>query len=165
MIMPSMTEWGSPSMSAAVHERARVALVAVADHGLDLGSRFLGMLPLEACREARAAAAAKAGLLDDIDDLVGLHLGQHLGQTRIAVLADGVVDIAGIDKPVPVERHTLLFFIERDVLHRDVRLGQAELRGRAVSGRARRSARSRRTVRGYRPPSPSGKRSPAAPGS
>ena len=110
-----------------VHERARVSLVAVAHNSFHLCARFLGMLPLEACGEARAASSAKSGLLDDIDDFVWLHLGHDFGQACIAILADRVIDIAGVDKAVPVERHALLLFVKRDILHRHIRISERKL--------------------------------------
>ena len=64
----------------AVHERARIAFVAVADDGLDLRARFLRVLPFEPGGEACAAAPAQARFLDDIDHFVRLVLGQHFAR-------------------------------------------------------------------------------------
>ena len=50
--------------------------------------------PLHAGGEAGAAAAAQAGGLHLVDDLLGRHLGEHLGQGLVAVAGDVLVDLA-----------------------------------------------------------------------
>ena len=76
----------------AVHERARVAFVGVAEDVLHVAGGLARELPLEAGREARAAAAAQARLLDLVDDLLGRHLGERLGERRVAVAGDVFLD-------------------------------------------------------------------------
>ena len=49
---------------AAVHERARIAFVGVADHILFRSRRFGRKFPFDARGKARAAAAAKPGFFD-----------------------------------------------------------------------------------------------------
>ena len=61
---------------AAVHKRAGVALVAVADDVLDFVMGLAGGLPLVAGGEASATPAAQARLLHLVDNLLRLHLKQ-----------------------------------------------------------------------------------------
>ena len=61
----------------AVHERAGVALVAVADEVVLVARVGAAEAPLLAGREAGAAAAAQAAGLDLVDDAVGVVLGEH----------------------------------------------------------------------------------------
>ena len=96
----------------AVHERARVAFVGVADHVFLVGFVRRGKAPFEPRGEAAAAAAAQTGILHDLDDLFGLELGQALGKRLIAVVGDIFVDIFGIDDAAVAQRHALLLFIE-----------------------------------------------------
>ena len=81
----------------AVHERARVAFVGVADDELfafGLGGRER---PFLAGGEARAAASAEVGSGDHVDDVLGLHGGDDLREGGIAAFGDVLVDIFGID--------------------------------------------------------------------
>jgi hypothetical protein len=61
MAMPSITLCGSPSSTLRSMNAPGVALVGVAEHVLLVALRLAGELPLQAGREARAAAAAQAG--------------------------------------------------------------------------------------------------------
>src|SRR4030095_15428025 len=72
---------------------ARVALVAVHDHGLGRALRRLDERPFAPRREAAAAAAAEARREDVLDDLVGILLGQHRleGLEAVALLVVGDV--------------------------------------------------------------------------
>ena len=64
----------------AVHERAGVALVGVADQVLLVGRLLPGELPLLAGREAAAAAAAQAARSTMSQTSAGVMLAQRLGQ-------------------------------------------------------------------------------------
>ena len=114
--------------SRAVHVRARVALVGVADHVLLALGLLLSELPLHAGREARAAAAAQARLEHLVDDLLGRHLEEHLLDRLVAVARDVVLDLLGVDHAavdhaaVPEDDAVLL------LVERDVRLGDELLR-------------------------------------
>ena len=85
----------------AVHKRAGVTLVAVADHK---ALRLLlagNLLPLLTSGEAAAAAATEAGLVDLVDYLVPGHLGhglpQRLKATRGHVFTQGFrIDLAAV---------------------------------------------------------------------
>ena len=73
----------------AVGKRAAVALVGVADDVLLLAHRrVVDRLPLDAGREASAAAAAQAGLGDFIDDFDRLH-AESAFQALVAVVLRG----------------------------------------------------------------------------
>ena len=103
--------------AGAVHECAGVALVAVADDVLDgLFRMCRDLRPLAPGREARAAAAAQAGIAHGLDDLVRLHLEQGLGQRAVA--ADGQVLLDGfrVDVAAVLEHAAGLLFVKRDVL-------------------------------------------------
>ena len=81
----------------AVHEGARVAFVGVAHDVLLVAGGLFAELPFQAGGEAGAAAAADARLLDLIDDLIGGHLGERLGEGGPSVHGDVFVDAFGID--------------------------------------------------------------------
>ena len=70
----------------AVHERAGVALVGITDDVLLVAGLVVGGLPLHAGGEARAAAAAQAGLLHLLDDGHAVAALEDLGEGQIAVL-------------------------------------------------------------------------------
>ena len=106
-----------------VHVRARIAFVGVADHVLLALGLLHGEFPLHAGREARAAAAAKAGLQDLLDDVLGLHLEEHLLHRLVAVARNVVLDLLGVDHAAVAEDDAVLLLVERDV-----RLGDKLLR-------------------------------------
>ena len=106
----------------AVHVRARIALVGVADHVLLALRLLLGELPLHAGREARAAAPAKARLQHLVDDLLRRHLEEDLLDRLVAVARDVVLDLLRIDHAAVAQDDAVLLLVERDVrLGDDVR--------------------------------------------
>ena len=102
-----------------VHVRARVALVGVADHVLLALGLLLGELPLHAGGEARAAAAAQAGLQDLLDHLLRRHLEEHLLDGLVAVARDVVLDLLRVDDAAVAQHDAVLLLVERDVRLRD----------------------------------------------
>jgi GNAT superfamily N-acetyltransferase len=100
----------------AVHVGARIALVGVADDVLEVARRLRGEVPLEPCREARAAAAAKAGSLELVDDVGGLHLEERPLEPAVAVAGDVLVDVLGVDHAAVAQDHAELLLVELDVL-------------------------------------------------
>ncbi len=60
----------------AIHERAGVAFVAIADDVLGRSAGLPNLLPLDARRETGSAPATKPGQLDLFDHLLAAHLGQ-----------------------------------------------------------------------------------------
>ena len=86
------------------HERgvlagARLGLVGVDHEVVGLGALALGALrdeaPLHAGGEAGAAAAAQAGVLDELDQGVRVH-GERLGQRLVAAVAGVAADREGV---------------------------------------------------------------------
>ena len=99
----------------AVHEGAGVTLVGVTGHILDtIGADGVpGELPLQAGGEAGATPAPKAGILDGVDDLLGVHLVfQDVAQGHIAVGADVLVNGLGVDDAAVTQGDTGLVLIE-----------------------------------------------------
>ena len=119
---------GVPLEDRAVHERAGVALVGVADHVLLLVLRRQGELPLLAGQEPAAAAAAQARSGDLLDHLLRAHAQgafQALEAAVGAVVGDGFrVDDAAV---------------AQDVLHLLAEVGMLLDQGNAREGRLRRS--------------------------
>jgi len=76
----------------AVHVRARIALVRVADHVLRLAFGLPHGIPFPTGREAAAAAPAKIGLDHLFHDEVGRHREKSLGQRLVPVYGDVVLD-------------------------------------------------------------------------
>ena len=113
---------GIAFQNGTVHKRAGVALVRVADHVLLVGFIQRCEIPLFTGGEAGAAAAAKAGIGDDLDDFLGRHLVEHLVQRGITVHRDILVNVFGIDRAAVAQRNALLLCIERGVLQRADRL-------------------------------------------
>ena len=101
----------------AVGEGGAVALVGVADDVFALGRRIEHRLPLDAGREARAAAAAQAGFGDLLDDVGGRHGDRVLqaleaAQRLVGVERQRVVDAAAR------EGQARLLGQERDLVRR-----------------------------------------------
>ena len=67
MANPSMMRYGKRLQQHAIHERARITLVTVADHILDRGCLLPRQPPLRCCRKTRAPASAQAGFFDCLD--------------------------------------------------------------------------------------------------
>ncbi len=84
--------------NAAVHERAGIALVGIAEYVFDLPRAFTGELPFQAGRKAGAAAAAQTRLLHLVDDLYIRHLQQGARGAQVAVAGDVVVDRLRVDQ-------------------------------------------------------------------
>ena len=101
---------------AAVHERAGVALVGVADDVLDVARHVAREAPLHAGREAGAASAAKAGLLERGDDVVRRHLGERPAERLVGAPLDRVVDVLRVDDAAVAKHDALLDAVERDVV-------------------------------------------------
>ena len=101
---------------AAVHERAGIALVGVADEMLLLPFRLPGGVPLKPGGEARSAAAAQAGIENIAADLLVRHLEQCLFKRAVAALGDILLDVLGVRRAAVFQHHTVLLFIKRDIL-------------------------------------------------
>ena len=97
----------------AVHERARVAFVGVADDVLLVGLHARGDLPLEARREARAAAPADARVEHLLHDVHRLHLRERLGEALVALVGDVLLEVLRLDEAAVAQRDALLLGVER----------------------------------------------------
>ena len=99
----------------AVHERARVAFVAVAD---DVFLVVLGgerEFPLEAGGETAAAATAESGVDHGLADLFRGHLGNGLARADVAVAGDVFLDVVRLDHVVR-QHDAGLAGVERDLV-------------------------------------------------
>ena len=100
--------------NGAVHERAGVALVAVADDVFRRGFLALHLAPLLAGGESSAPAPAQVGLADLVDDIVRAHVEKRLFKCGIAAHAQILADGIGIDLAAVLQHKALLLLIERD---------------------------------------------------
>lgn len=114
-----MTEWGVALDGGAIHVRARVALVGVADYVLLVSLRQAGELPLAPGGEAGASPAAKAGDLKLVDHVLGLHRREDLLQGGVAVAGDVLVDVLGVDGAAIAEHDAELLLVEADLVDLD----------------------------------------------
>ena len=90
----------------AVHERAGVALVGVADHDLGRARRLGDRVPLEPGRVPGAAPAAEAAGGDLVAHLGGRPRREHLAQGLVAAVRDGIVEALGVHEAGSVRRRS-----------------------------------------------------------
>ena len=94
--------------NTAIHKRARIAFIAIADYILYV-SRCLGnCAPLQAGGISAAAASAQTAGGDLMDDAVRCHVGKGSQQGPVAVAGDVVVDLFRIDVSGVLENHVNL---------------------------------------------------------
>ena len=108
---------GDALHNGAIHECARVALVAVADD--IFFARLLmrcDLRPLFARGEAGAAATPEAGVGNFAYDLIAGHVKQRLFKRRIAADGNVLVDALGIYLAAVLQCDMELIFIKRDIL-------------------------------------------------
>ena len=99
----------------AVHKCAGVALVAVADDVLLVALDVESELPLAAGGESAAAAAAKTGGEDLVDDFLAGHAESALKALEGAH-SERFVYILGVDNAAAVKSNAALLFIEVDIV-------------------------------------------------
>jgi len=107
---------------AAIHKRAGVALVAVADHiahRLLLGSHLAPLLPR---REACAAPAPEPGIRHGLDHRLGRHFKQRLFKALVGTGRQRGLDALGVDMAAVFQHQTGLLGIEGDLLLRGIDL-------------------------------------------
>ncbi len=110
----------------AVHVRAGVALVGIADDVFDVGLGLGEEVPLVAGEEACAAAATQTGSLDLLDDGVFAAVDEHLVESLVAADGDVLLNVGGIDEAAVAQDDFLLAFEEREgVPGRDLRVALA----------------------------------------
>ena len=76
----------------------------------------VGELPLDAGREAGAAAAADARVGDLLDDPLGRLLGERHARGLVAAAREVVVDGLGVDDADVAQRDARLLLVEADVV-------------------------------------------------
>ena len=103
-----------------VHERAGVALVAVADDVLLALRHPADAFPLLAGREAGAASAAQTGVYNLGTDFGGRHVKERFFQGRIAVVCQIFIQVFRVGVAAGLENDALLLFIEGDIVVLDV---------------------------------------------
>ncbi len=105
---------GVALQNGTVHKGSGVALVGVTAHIflIRIGNDVPCQLPLHARGESAAAPAAETGIKDSLDNVLGLHFGDHLGKSLIAVGSDVFVYIFGIYNAAVTESNAVLLFIE-----------------------------------------------------
>ncbi len=91
----------------AIRERPRIAFVRVAGNVLLIGSRIRDRAPLDAGREARAAAAAQPGCRHGIDHGIGADFPCRL-QGLETLVREEVVERQRLDQPAAPERPAVL---------------------------------------------------------
>ena len=115
-----MRQYGIAFHQHAVGEGAAVALVGVAADVLLVGLGVVDRLPLDAGREACAAAAAQAGGRDLRDDVERRH-GERLSEAGKAVVSAVVLDRQRIGDAAARERQALLVLEVWDLVGEAVR--------------------------------------------
>ncbi|OPZ46054.1 MAG: hypothetical protein BWY94_00921 [Actinobacteria bacterium ADurb.BinA094] len=100
----------------AVHERAGVALVGVADEVLDVALALVGELPLDAGREPGAAAAADARVGDLLDDLLLGHRRERRARRLVAAAGEVLVEALRVDHAHVAQGDARLGLVEPDVV-------------------------------------------------
>ena len=100
----------------AVHERARVAFVAVADDvflGVVLDA---GGLPFAAGGKTAAAAAAQARFGNDVAHGLAVHFGEGLARGRVAAVGHVFLDLVGVDEAAFLEHAAVLALVEGNLV-------------------------------------------------
>ena len=110
--------------NAAIHECARVALVAVADHVLHVAGCFGNRAPLQSARIPAAAASAQAACCDLVDDAIRCHVSQGGHQCPVSIAGNIIVDLLRIDLAGILEHHVdlLIEVLAKIALQRSHRL-------------------------------------------
>ena len=98
----------------AVHERAGIAFIGVAEHVLGFGRFGSHELPLEAGGEACAAAAAQPGVEHFLKGGLTAH-GKGLGYALIAAVGDVFKDVFRVDASAVAQHEALLQIVEEHV--------------------------------------------------
>ena len=73
-------------------------------------------VPFEPGRETRASAAAQAGGLELVDDVVGFISKSASLEAGVAVARDVLVDVLGVDDAAVAQHDAELLLVELDVL-------------------------------------------------
>ena len=109
-----------------VHEGARIALVAVADHIAGAWGLERHRVPLEAGGVTAAAAAPQAAALHLVPHLLGGEFTQAAAQLAVGAEGESVVDRFRVHPPAALQHHRTLQD-EEGMLQIDTVGGQARL--------------------------------------
>ena len=115
IIMPSIDVQRIGLQHAAVHERAGIAFVGVADEVAGLVGGLGGHGPFLAGGKSAAAAAAELRLRDFVDDPLRIALLEHFGQGLEAAVVEILFHALGIDHAVVPQGHAALAIEEGHV--------------------------------------------------
>ena len=106
----------------AVHERARITLVGIAENIFLVALGLACKRPLHACGETAAAAAAQSRCGHFGNDLLGRHSQQGFCRTHIAVAGYVFIDLFSVNKPAVFKGYEHLLAEEWDILNMRNRL-------------------------------------------
>src|SRR5690554_8179160 len=109
-------------MHAAIHERARIALVAVAEDVLLVALVPSGEAPLHPGGEARPAPSPDAAGLDDLDHIIPAHTGQCLAEREVPITGDVVFDLQRVDHAAVAKDNLHLLLEEVQLVNARFRL-------------------------------------------
>ena len=126
--MPSISDCGIAFEFVAIHVSAGIALVGVADQELAIPRGLAQELPLQAGREAGAAAAAQPRNLELLVHQFRGAVDQHLVERLVAADRDIFFDVVRVDQSAVAQDDLLLSAEERNLVpHRNVREAVAEM--------------------------------------
>ena len=100
----------------AVHVRARIAFVRIADDVFLVCVDLLHHLPLDGGRETGTAAPAQLGFLDFLENAVRRHVCQRFEKRAVPADGDVFLDILRIDESRFAEHDLFLPLEERDLI-------------------------------------------------
>ncbi len=100
----------------AIHERARVAFIGVADNKFLRAGIAFREGPFLPGGETCAAAAAQAGSFHRVDDILGRHLGQGFADGLVTAIGDIFFDFFRIDQTAIAQRNPFLEPIKRNFI-------------------------------------------------
>jgi len=106
--------------NGTVHECARVTFVGVTYNVLLVGNGSLCELPLTTSGESAAAATAKTGIENGLNNVVGSHFLQNLSECEVTVHSDVFIDLFGVDYTAVTESNSLLLLVEGSIAERSL---------------------------------------------
>ena len=102
-----------------VHERARIALISIADEIFFIARRFSAEIPFHPCRESRSSSASKTRFDHLIYNLLRFCFSNGLYRGDISAPFDKIFNTLGVDLPAVFQHEPFLPTVKINV--RDVR--------------------------------------------
>ena len=102
--------------NGAIHERARISLVRIADDIFLIAGGRCAETPFHSCRETAASTPSKPGLFHLVNHRCRGHLDKTLSQSLVSVSGDVLVNIVRVDIPAVAQYDSMLFTVERNIL-------------------------------------------------